>query len=186
MRRRVFTLAAALLVASMTAGCGGRATGVMRPVNATAEGATKVPLLVATTRRASPDDGLLFSGERGGLSFAKVTVSIPPGHKPGEIEWPDRFPGDPAKHFVTTEVERFDRDAFRNQVRQAVANRDASMCCSSSTVTTTCSTTRSTASRRSRTTRMRASCRSCSRGPHAEDCSPIPTTGKVRTIPATP
>lgn len=121
MRLRIGTVAAALLIAGLTAGCGGRATGVMRPVTTEAEGTTKVPILVATTRRSSPDDGLLFTGERGRASFAKVTVSIPPNHKPGEIEWPDRFPGDPAKHFVTTAVERFDKEAFRAQVRQAVA-----------------------------------------------------------------
>jgi esterase/lipase superfamily enzyme len=121
MTMRNVSLVIALLIAGLVGGCGGRATGVMRPVEANVEGATKVPLLVATTRRVSPDDGLLFSGERGRLSFAEVTVSLPPGHKPGEIEWPDRFPGDPTKHFVTTAVERFDENAFRSRVRAAVA-----------------------------------------------------------------
>ncbi len=57
---------------------------------------------IATTRAPNAEAGTLFSGERGAQTgFARVAVSVPAAHEPGEIEWPRRPPGDPAKHFVT-------------------------------------------------------------------------------------
>jgi esterase/lipase superfamily enzyme len=60
-------------------------------------------MLVATTRaRTTPAE--MFSGDRGpGLDFADIVVSIPPVHRPGEVEYPRQIPGDPATDFVTLE-----------------------------------------------------------------------------------
>lgn len=93
----------------------------MRPVlAAAAPGATEVSLLVATDRKAAEDDSLLFTGERGErTSFTEIGVSIPPAHKPGEIEWPDRTPGNPSRDFVTTRVASLDQKALLARVRQA-------------------------------------------------------------------
>jgi hypothetical protein len=45
---------------------------------------------------------ILFTGERSmHVSYAEIGVSIPPNHKPGEIEWSSQTPGDPARNFVT-------------------------------------------------------------------------------------
>ncbi len=101
----------------------------MLPVTTPAAGATVIPILVATTRRATPDDlGTLFSGERSRrVSFAQIDVSIPPSHVPGEVEWPSSSPGDPSRHFVTRAVAPLDaggfRDALRRQVRKDRGHR---------------------------------------------------------------
>ena len=81
------------------------------PVAQTVPGASSVDLLVATTRRAAPDPGELYSGERAAaLSFANIVVSIPPdsARTPGDIELPSAPPGNPATDFVTTKVSRLD------------------------------------------------------------------------------
>ena len=72
-------------------------------------------MLVATTRRPAANPGELYSGERGGLSFANVVVSIPPdsARETGEIQWPKTSPGNPATDFVATGVSRLDSGATR-------------------------------------------------------------------------
>jgi esterase/lipase superfamily enzyme len=75
--------------------------GFLEPVAARAPGASKVEMLVATTRaRTKPEE--MFSGDRGsGLAFADIVVSIPPVHQPGEVEYPHQIPGNPETDFVT-------------------------------------------------------------------------------------
>lgn len=109
-----------LLLATGLAACAGRPPDVMVPV--AAGGGDIVPVLIATTRKATPGNpGALFSGERSrGISYGRVDVSLPPTHKVGEIEWPDATPGDPARHVVVTRAERFDRAAFKMQLREAL------------------------------------------------------------------
>lgn len=64
-------------------------------------------VFVATTR--APEPGIArFSTRRGvGTSFARLTVSVPPAHETGQIEWPRGRRPDPERHFVTTDEERF-------------------------------------------------------------------------------
>jgi esterase/lipase superfamily enzyme len=59
-------------------------------------------ILVATTRDRDTRPGTYFNGERreDGLDYAEVSISVPPTHQPGKIEWADTAPGNPAKHFV--------------------------------------------------------------------------------------
>lgn len=66
-------------------------------------------MLVATTREPVTDPGELFSGERGkAISLTNIVVSVPPDKKRkiGEIQWPARLPGDPARDFVTLKTEK--------------------------------------------------------------------------------
>ena len=86
--------------------CAGRPSqGVLVPVAQSAEGTSRVQVLAATTRqRSTADAGEMFNGERAeGLSYAGITVSIPPdsSRKIGEIQWPASLPGDPGRDFVT-------------------------------------------------------------------------------------
>jgi len=63
--------------------------------------ATPVKIFITTSREASDDASQFFSGERSEtVSFAEVTVSIPPNHRIGEIERPKRLPPDPRTEFV--------------------------------------------------------------------------------------
>jgi esterase/lipase superfamily enzyme len=106
------------LVSALACGsCGGRlAQGALVPVTTTAEGTSRIPILVATTRqRSTTDPGEMFSGERAAeVSYAAVTVSIPPdaARKIGEIQWPASLPGDPRTNFVTVSAEYIDKQAF--------------------------------------------------------------------------
>jgi esterase/lipase superfamily enzyme len=75
------------------------------PTAESAEGASRIPILIATNRQRSADDiGEMFSGERSdATSYARIAVSIPPdeARKVGEIQWPAAPPGDPRRDFVT-------------------------------------------------------------------------------------
>ncbi|MBS7535403.1 alpha/beta hydrolase [Ancylobacter sonchi] len=99
------------------AACAGPPEGVLAPVAetaATTAGTSKVDMVVATTRLPSDNPGSMYTGERGRptLSFARITVSIPPetARKVGEVQWPKRVPGNPQTDFVTTRAEMIDRD----------------------------------------------------------------------------
>jgi esterase/lipase superfamily enzyme len=99
-------LMTAVAVALAAAACAGRpGQGVLVPIAQTAEGTSQVRVLAATTRqRSTTDPGAMFNGERApGLSYAAVTVSIPPddARKVGEVQWPSAPPGDPRRDFVT-------------------------------------------------------------------------------------
>jgi esterase/lipase superfamily enzyme len=102
----VFTLAFVL------AACAGRPEGNLIAVEAQAPGAGRVDLLVATTRApVDAPQGVMFGGERGrGLRFADISVSIPPDavRKVGDVQWPQRLPGDPARDFVTLRADRIE------------------------------------------------------------------------------
>ncbi|MGO4174935.1 alpha/beta hydrolase [Bosea sp. TAF32] len=105
---RSFSAGAAAL---LLAGCAGDVKGVLLPVSSAATDTSKVTMLVATTRAPDEDAGILFSGERGKPSFAEITVSLPPAshRKIGEVQWPNRLPGNPETDFVTLNVEKLDQ-----------------------------------------------------------------------------
>ncbi len=110
--RRRTLIATAAICMTLTA-CGGRPADVLLPVAASAPGATPVRILVATSREGVPSQpGQLFSGERSDqVEYADITVSIPPdaNRKVGEVQWPSRTPGDPARNFVVTSATVEDR-----------------------------------------------------------------------------
>lgn len=101
---------AAVAVSVLVAGCAGDVKGVLTPVVSTVPGTSKVTMLVATTRAADPDAGVLFSGERGKPSYVEMTISLPPDsrRKVGEVQWPSRLPGNPETDFVTLKVDKLD------------------------------------------------------------------------------
>jgi esterase/lipase superfamily enzyme len=86
------------------------------PTAESAEGTSRVPILVATTRqRATNDVGEMFSAGRAeALSYARVDISIPPdaAREIGQIQWPTTPPGDPKRDFVTVSAEYLDKRAF--------------------------------------------------------------------------
>ena len=98
----------------LLAACSGPPDGVLIPVASTATGASQVDMVVATTRLPSDKPGDMYSGERGRptLSFARITVSVPPAaaRKIGEVQWPKQVPGNPMTDFVTTRADIIDRE----------------------------------------------------------------------------
>ncbi|OCW58435.1 alpha/beta hydrolase [Hoeflea olei] len=102
---------AALFVLAATLGaCASPPEGVLSPVASTVPDATRISILVATTRAPSDNPGLLYSGERGtAVDFDELVVSIPPekARKVGEVQWPKKLPPDPAREFATLSAEKF-------------------------------------------------------------------------------
>ncbi len=106
---------------AILAGCAGRPEGVLIPTKVQAQGVSKVDVLVATTRKASPTPGILFSGERGKEpQVTEIQVSIPPdkNRKIGQVQWPQRLPPDPSREFATTAVRDMAPDQARGWLRQ--------------------------------------------------------------------
>jgi esterase/lipase superfamily enzyme len=77
-------------------------------------------MLVATTRaRGSSTDPDAFTAARSkNLNYASLTISIPPHHKAGEIEWPDQVPPDPSRNFVTTDRQFISDNEFLKEIRR--------------------------------------------------------------------
>ncbi|MEW6257584.1 MAG: alpha/beta hydrolase [Pseudomonadota bacterium] len=121
---RLSLLALTLLLAVVLAGCASRpGNDALVPSLTEAPGATPRKILVATTRARDMNPGVLFSGERGqGLDFATVTLTVPPTHKTGAIEWPKQAPGNPATDMVVHEAVYRDSEAqFLQEVNAELA-----------------------------------------------------------------
>src|SRR6201987_6392953 len=110
LNRNWFTAAAGLALILLCCSCAGRPLqGVLVPNAQSADGATRVPILVATTReRSVRDPGELFGSEGAAkVSYASINISIPPDstRKVGEVQWPLYLPGDPQRDFWTGSAE---------------------------------------------------------------------------------
>lgn len=120
-------LALAALVLPLALGaCGSRPeTGALDVSVSDASGAVEHPILVATTRARDPRPGTYFGGERApGLDFAAFTISVPPRHAHGEIEWPSREPGDPRTEFAVREAGYLSREAdFASELNRRLAQK---------------------------------------------------------------
>lgn len=101
-RGRAAIFGLVVLAAMGLGACASVPQGLLRPVPP-APGTDSVDMLAATTRAASPDPGVLFTGERGdGVSFSNLIVSIPRDREVGTIQLPRSIPGNPATDFVVT------------------------------------------------------------------------------------
>lgn len=110
---------AAIAAMGLCGGCVHRpAQGVLIPTKQQVEGTARVPILVATTRKKTTEDpGEMFGGERSdALSYAAITVSIPPDRKVGSVQWPTALPGDPKRDFMTVSADYIDQRAFAAQI----------------------------------------------------------------------
>jgi esterase/lipase superfamily enzyme len=126
--RQVGLRACIVLVASLLlAACASDSLRLLNPIAATAPDASKVDLLVATSRQPSADPGELFSGERARVnSFAAISVSIPPDarREVGKVQWPTSTMPDPSREFATlsAEVLTLPQIVARGHVMAARAN----------------------------------------------------------------
>lgn len=79
------------------------------------------PVFIGTTRAL--DNGQFGSERSENVRFARYDISIPPRHKPGEINWPPRM-GEPdaSRHFLTTKEVIYAEDAgFRSDLARDLA-----------------------------------------------------------------
>lgn len=90
---------------------------------APAHPAATVEDIYVVTQQASPLEGATFGSDRSTTTrHAKLSVSIPPGHQPGQIEWHDGVP-DPLTDFAVVDfVPLQPADAFDRYL--AAANGD--------------------------------------------------------------
>src|ERR1700710_482399 len=106
-----FNRATTMLVTALAiSSCTSHAIGVMEPIAVSAQypAASKVEMLIETSRLPSSKPGQLFAGERSPKpSLTEVSVSIPPDstRKAGEVAWPKRLPANPKTDFAVTAVE---------------------------------------------------------------------------------
>lgn len=111
------------LMAGVLTACGGRAINVLGPVAETSPTASKVDMIVMTTRAPSLVPGEMYSGERAlNASFAQMTVSIPPPgiHKVGDVEWPRRLPSNPKTDFATLDADIVNQDKAKQLINVSV------------------------------------------------------------------
>jgi len=102
-------------------GCGDRPPAdVLAPrqvPDAAAPGAQRITAYAVTTRRRDPLRPYAFGSERAVEPHdASFTVSVPPAHVAGAIEWPDG-PPDTQKHFVTVRQQILSRETLLQQLR---------------------------------------------------------------------
>jgi esterase/lipase superfamily enzyme len=119
--RLVFAIMAPLALAA----CAGqpRTLALAEPARP-GDTAGSVRLFVASIR-ASAEEPIYFNGERGPkLEFARVDISVPRIHKPGQLELPDpSAKSDPAKVFAVTEVDRLELPPIVAEVKREIQRR---------------------------------------------------------------
>lgn len=107
----------ACLLTVLLVGCAARpGPEVLRATGAPAADGRVVNIYVATTRARDGATGVSFTSERAmSMTYARFTISIPPRHKGGEIEWSTGTPN-PATDFVTVEQVMLDDAGFLREV----------------------------------------------------------------------
>lgn len=106
-----------LIVALCLAACGSVPAAIIgvdgvSPPAAAVPGAVPVDLFIATSREGADDPRVLFTGERGrAVSFARVTVWVPPERNAGEVNRATSLPPDPRRHFVVLDPVAYDSGA---------------------------------------------------------------------------
>ncbi|MBB6309399.1 alpha/beta hydrolase [Xanthobacter tagetidis] len=127
--RRARSWAPGVVALALALGLGGCADrpgpDALTPIAMTAvPGAKQQTVLVASTRARDPRAGTFYNGERAPLSFATVQMSVPPAHKPGEIEWPKAQPANPETDMVVREaVYRDTPQQFLAELNSELAKR---------------------------------------------------------------
>ena len=95
---------------------------VLTPV-AIAPGVKTLQVYVATTReRQSPSENVFTANRASALNFAKFVISVPPNHKPGEIEMPTN-PSDPQTSFAVVDQAVMSEADFNKAVAPQKADR---------------------------------------------------------------
>jgi esterase/lipase superfamily enzyme len=113
-------VAAALIVLSVAlTGCGSRpGPDVLSTVATVPDNADQVTVYAVTTRnRVRPDSNVFDAGKATAANYAAFTVSIPPNHRPAQIEWPKGRKANPAKDFAVTGQSVLSASSFRADIR---------------------------------------------------------------------
>ncbi|MEJ0049903.1 MAG: alpha/beta hydrolase [Methylovirgula sp.] len=124
--RRWLPAVLALVCMDLMMGCAARPeSGFLATTAYEAPSATEHTILIASTRERDARPGTLYSGFRADwLDYASATMSVPPTHVDGKIEWPQTPPGDPRRDFAVRDAGYIDGDrAFLATVNAELAKR---------------------------------------------------------------
>jgi esterase/lipase superfamily enzyme len=112
-----------VLVAIALPNCASRpGPEVLTPI-AAPPGVKALQIYVATTReRANPSENVFTANRAKALNFAKFSVSVPPNHKPGNIEMPADPPDSQSSFAIVNQAVMSDAD-FRNAVAPSVRRK---------------------------------------------------------------
>ncbi|HEY0145609.1 MAG TPA: alpha/beta hydrolase [Methylovirgula sp.] len=124
--RRWLSAALVLVCMNLMMGCAARPdSGFLATTAYEAPSATEHTILIASTRERDARPGTLYSGFRADwLDYASATMSVPPTHVDGKIEWPQTPPGDPRRDFAVRDAGYIDGDrAFLATVNAELAKR---------------------------------------------------------------
>lgn len=90
----------------------------------------RVTVMFGTDRKLDPRTGTFGGGRGERIAYGQVTVSVPHGHKTGEIEapsiWKLEFREDPRKHMAILDWTPFTRMGFLNRVKAKVQAQGSS------------------------------------------------------------
>ncbi|MBK0024036.1 alpha/beta fold hydrolase [Ochrobactrum sp. S46] len=114
-----------LLFGLLTACAGRPGPELLRDTVPPVAGARIVTVYAATTRKRD-DTGIFTAGRAEHVNYIRFKVSVPPGHKSGNIEWP-KSRSNPKTDFVTVEQKVLDRAAFENEVSRSRGGKPPSM-----------------------------------------------------------
>lgn len=114
---RVIRAFVVLAIAGIPAACASKpGPEVLQLAVDEARGVTVVDTYVATTRQSLADSAAGYGRDRARhTSYARYAISIPPGHRPGRIEWPKGKP-DAANSFAVTDRRPLSRSDFFDEV----------------------------------------------------------------------
>jgi esterase/lipase superfamily enzyme len=120
-------LVSALISIGLTAGgCAPRpSSNVLIPVTSSVEGSKSVSILTATTRMRSEEQRAAFSNGRAHtVNYEQYTISLPPRHVSGQIEWPSETPGNPQKDFVVSGERPLDQAGFPSAIARQLRSKN--------------------------------------------------------------
>jgi len=96
--------ASVLMLLALTA-CVSRPPSLLIPINEAPQGGRVIELLAITTRAPSDVPGEVYSSARSrDLSGQIISVSVPPNHQPGQLEWPSGPVPDVENEFATLDL----------------------------------------------------------------------------------
>jgi len=114
------------VVAALLGGCASRpGSTALSAVSDDVPGTSHHTILVASSRERDARPGVFYSGERAdGLSFARVEMSVPPTHRPGQVEYPKQATPNPATDMVVRDAVYHETPAqFLTDIRTELAKR---------------------------------------------------------------
>jgi esterase/lipase superfamily enzyme len=125
--RRGFAAALALSLAPALSGCasvGLSGMSASAPAGvAQRKEAMIIPMFVASTRRDDREKTAGYDSPKSNAHFAFELVSVPPGHKPGQIERPSWGRANARDHFVVTQSSPLEADNFGAQLATHLSGR---------------------------------------------------------------